>query len=110
MIQGSTTDLVARPVKLRNSAILTSTMFTSEVANVAFAGKVLVLVRYETMADFRVSNKQLANRFGRKRRTTRRRPAYRKLDPQPPGVFGRFLSCSSYWRTRKWSPGCFYPT
>jgi len=85
-------------------------MFTSEAANVAFAGKVLVLVRYEMMTNFRVSNKQLANRFFRKRRTTRRRLAYRQPEPQPPRVFGRFLSRSSYRRTRRWSPGCFYPT
>lgn len=93
-----------------NSIALTSTMFTSEAANVTFAGKVLILVSCGMVTDSQIPNKQPANRFRRKRRTTRRRSAHFQLEPQSPGVSGRFLSRSSYWRTRRWSPGCFYST
>ncbi len=93
-----------------NSIALTSTMFTSEAANVAFAGKVLILVSCGIITDFQIPNEQPANRFRRKRRTTRRRSAHCQLEPQSPGVSGRFLSRSGYWRARRWSPGCFHST
>ena len=40
-----------------NTVTLTSTMFTSEAANVTFAGKVLILVSYGMITDFRMPNK-----------------------------------------------------